>query len=83
MYDSIIFAPTRRSYPTYKREPYVIVEFVRKYDYLCKHPHKTTVIHKDHKPLTYLLGSEDGLLLTALMCREKATTWSAATIIYL
>ena len=58
IYDSFTFTPTRRRYPTYKRELYVIVEFVKKYDYLCKHPYHTTIVHTDHKPLTYFLKSD-------------------------
>ena len=58
IYDSFTFTPTRRRYPTYKRELYVLVEFVKKYDYLCKHPHHTTIVHTDHKPLTYFLKSD-------------------------
>ena len=58
IYDSFTFAATRRNYPTYKRELYVIAETVKKYDYLCKHPYQTTVIHTDHKPLTHFLKSD-------------------------
>lgn len=32
--------------------------FCKKYDYLCKHPYKQTVIHTDHKPLTHFLSSD-------------------------
>ena len=58
IYDSFTFTPTRRRYPTYKRELYVLVEFARKYSYLCKNPHQTTIIHTDHKPLIYFLKSD-------------------------
>ena len=58
VYDSFIFAPTRRKYPIYKRELYALVTFVTKYDYLCKHPYLPAVIHTDHKPLTHFLSSD-------------------------
>lgn len=58
IYNSFSFQPTRRKYPTYKRELYAIVSFVYKYDYLCKHPFLPAVIHTDHKPLTHFLGSD-------------------------
>ena len=58
IYDSFTFASTRRKYPTYKRELYVIVVFVNKYDYLCKHPYHPAVVHTDHKPLTHFLPSD-------------------------
>lgn len=58
LYDSFTFPGTRRKYPTYKRELYVIVSFVTKYDYLCKHPYNPAIIHTDHKPLTYFLNSD-------------------------
>ena len=58
VYDSFTFTPTRRRYPIYKRELYVLVEFVKKYDYLCKHPRHTAIVHTDHKPLTYFLKSD-------------------------
>lgn len=58
IYDSFTFTPTRRRYPTYKRELYVIWEFAKKYDYLCKHPYHTAIVHSDHKPLTYFLASD-------------------------
>lgn len=58
LYDSFTFPSTRRKYPTYKRELYVIVVFVTKYDYLCKHPYHPAVVHTDHKPLTHFLDSD-------------------------
>ena len=58
VYDSFTFARTRRGYHTYKRELYVIVEFVRKYDYLCKYLNHATVVHTDRKLLTYFMGAD-------------------------
>ena len=58
VYDAMTFTPTRRGYPTYKRELYVILDFARKYDYLCKHPYISAVVHTDHKPLTHFLGKD-------------------------
>ena len=58
LYDSFPFAPTRRLYATYKKELYAIVYFVKKYDYLCKHPFNPTIIHTDHKPLVHFLSSD-------------------------
>lgn len=58
LYDSFIFAPIRRKYPTYKRELYAMVTFVIKYDYLCKHPYLLAIIYTDHRPLIYFLESD-------------------------
>ena len=58
LYDSFTFSPTQRKYPTYKRELCAIITFCKKYDYLCKHPYKPAIVHTDHKPLTYFLGSD-------------------------
>ena len=58
IYDSMTFSPTRRRYPTYKKELYVIVEFPYKYEYLAKHPYVPAVVHTDHKPLTHFLKAD-------------------------
>ena len=58
IYDSFTFPATRRKYPTYKRELYALVVFLKKYDYLCKHPYHPAIIHTDHKPLTHFLDSD-------------------------
>ena len=58
LYDSFTFTRAQRKYPTYKRELCAIVTFCKKYDYLCKNPHKPAVIHTDHKPLTHFLSSD-------------------------
>jgi hypothetical protein len=63
VYDSITLTPTRRKYPTYKRELYAITTFTKRYDYLCKHPYHQAIVHTDHRPLTYFLQSDlhDGI----------------------
>ena len=58
VYDSFILPPTRRKYPTYKRELYVIVTFINKYDYFCKHSYIPTIIHTDHRPIIHFLESD-------------------------
>ena len=58
LFDSFMFTPTQCKYPTYKRELCALVTFCKKYDYLCKHPFKPTVIHTDHRPLTHFLSSD-------------------------
>ena len=35
-----------------------MVKFTYKYNYLCKHPYNTTVIHTDHCPLVHFLKSD-------------------------
>lgn len=58
IYDSFTFTRSQRRYPTYKRELCGLVKFVTKYDYLCKHPQLTTLVHTDHKPLTFFTSSD-------------------------
>ena len=58
IYDSFAFNKTQKKYPTYKKELCAIVKFTIKYDYLCKHPNNTTIIHTDHRPLTHFLPSD-------------------------
>ena len=57
IYDSFIFAITRRKYSIYKRELYVMIFFVTKYDYLCKHSYFSAIVHIDHKSLIHFLSS--------------------------
>jgi hypothetical protein len=57
IYDSFSFLFNRRKYFTYKKELYVMITFVTKYDYLCKHFYKSAIIHIDHKSLTHFLRS--------------------------
>lgn len=58
IYDSFPFNKSQRRYPTYKRELCGLVKFAMKYDYLCKYPHLTVMIHTDHKPLTFFTSAE-------------------------
>ena len=58
IYDSFTFISTRRKYPIYKRELYIIVEFAKKYDYLCKYLYYITIIYTNYKPLIYFLLSD-------------------------
>ena len=53
IYNSFPFNKSQYRYPTYKQEFCGLVKFTIKYDYLCKHPHLTTLIHTNHKPLTF------------------------------
>ncbi len=57
MYDSFSLSSTRRKYSTYKKKLYVLITFVTKYDYLCKHSYKSAIVHTDHKSLTHFLES--------------------------
>jgi hypothetical protein len=57
IYDSFSFSLSWRKYLTYKKELYVIITFVTKYDYLCKHFYKSAIIHTDHRSLTHFLKS--------------------------
>ena len=58
IYDSFTFNVSQRKYPTYKKELCALVKFCQKYDYLCKHPYLTTIIHTDHRPLVHFLKSD-------------------------
>lgn len=58
IYDSLAFSATQKLYPTYKKELCAIVKFCGKYDYLCKYPVNTTVVHTDHRPLVHFLKSD-------------------------
>lgn len=57
VYDSFIFASTRRKYSTYKRELYALIIFVTKYNYLYKYSYLSVVIYTDYKSLTHFLSS--------------------------
>ncbi len=57
MYDSFFLLFSRRKYFTYKKKLYVMITFVIKYDYLCKHFYKSAIIHTDHRSLTHFLKS--------------------------
>lgn len=57
IYNFFLFTSTQRKYSIYKRELYIIMKFIKKYDYLCKYPYHTTIIHIDYKSLIYFLAS--------------------------
>ncbi len=57
MYDSFSLSSSRRKYFIYKKKLYALITFVIKYDYLCKHSYKSTIIHIDHRSLTHFLKS--------------------------
>lgn len=57
-YDSFAFSATQKLYPTYKKELCAVVKFCVKYDYMCKHPYNTTVVHTDHRPLVHFMKSD-------------------------
>lgn len=56
LYDSFLFTKTQRNYGTYKRELCAIVEFSRRHERYLRAPVQS-VIHTDHKPLTFFLHS--------------------------
>lgn len=57
IYDLFTFDLIRRKYFIYKRKLYVIVKFIKKYDYLCKHFYYIVIIiYINHKSLTYFLS---------------------------
>lgn len=58
IYDSFTFAFIKRKYLIYKRELYVMIMFIIKYDYLYKHSYLSIIIHIDHKSLTHFLSSD-------------------------
>ena len=58
IYDSFIFASIHCKYLIYKRELYIIVKFIKKYDYLYKHFYYIIIMHIDYKPFTYFLKSD-------------------------
>ena len=58
IYNSMIFIFIRRNYPIYKRKLYIIIKFIKKYDYFYKYPYYTSIIYINYKPLTYFLKSD-------------------------
>ena len=56
LYNLFIFDSTQRNYFIYKRELYVIIIFYKKYDYVCKHPYKSTIVYTNYKFLIYFLS---------------------------
>ena len=57
IYNSFTFAFIKRKYFIYKRELYIIMMFVIKYNYLCKHLYFSTIIYIDYKSLIHFLSS--------------------------
>ena len=55
-YDFFILTFTRQKYFTYKRELYVIVVFVIKYDYLCKYFFLSIIMHTNYKSIIFFLN---------------------------
>lgn len=55
IYDSFLWSFSQRNYFTYKKKLCVIIIFVKKYDYLCKHSYLLTVAHMNHRSLTHFL----------------------------
>ena len=58
LYGSFALTSTQRKYPTYKRELCALVTFCKKYNHMCKHPFRTTIVHIDHGPLTHFLAAD-------------------------
>ena len=55
IYNSIIFIFIRYNYFIYKRKLYIIIKFVKKYDYLYKYLYYTFIIYINYKLLIYFL----------------------------
>ena len=55
IYDLFTFVSICRKYFIYKRKLYIIIKFVKKYDYLCKHLYYIIIIYINHKSFTYFL----------------------------
>lgn len=58
IYDSFSWSLSQWNYLTYKKKLCVIVIFIKKYDYLCKHLYLSTVIHMNHKSLMHFLETD-------------------------
>ena len=56
LYDFYALSFFRRRYFTYKRKLYVLITFLMKYDYLCKHFYFSIVIHIDHRFIIHFLN---------------------------
>ena len=57
IYNSFTFAFIKRKYLIYKKKLYIIIIFIIKYDYLCKHSYFSIIIYINHKPLIHFLNS--------------------------
>ena len=51
----MIFTFIRRNYPIFKRELYIIMKFIKKYNYLYKYLYYIFIIYIDYKSLIYFL----------------------------
>ena len=57
-YDSFIFVVIKRKYFIYKKEFYVLIIFVIKYDYFCKYPYHFVIVYIDYKFFIHFLSSD-------------------------
>lgn len=58
LYDFYIFSFIKRKYLVYKKKLYVLIIFLMKYDYLCKHFYISAVVHIDHRFIIHFLKSD-------------------------
>ena len=58
IYNLFTFAFIKRKYLIYKKELYVIMMFIIKYDYLCKHSYFSIIIYINYKSLIHFLSSD-------------------------
>ena len=58
LYDAFSLSRIQRIYSTYKKKLCVLIKFVMKYDYMCKHLYNMIIIHIDHRSLTRFLKSD-------------------------
>ena len=58
LYDAFSLSKIQRIYSTYKKKLCVLIKFVMKYDYMCKHFYNMTIIYIDHRLLTRFLKSD-------------------------
>ena len=56
IYDLFTFVLICHKYFIYKRELYIIIKFIKKYDYLYKHFYYIIIIYIDYKSFTYFLS---------------------------
>ena len=57
IYNSFTFALIKKKYLIYKRELYIIIMFIIKYNYLYKHSYFSIIIYIDYKSLIHFLNS--------------------------
>ena len=56
IYNSFTFAFIKRKYLIYKKKLYIIIMFIIKYNYLCKHSYFSNIIYIDYKSLIHFLN---------------------------